>query len=382
MTFKLPGRILETFVTTGTGTITLDGAVAGYKTFSSELSNADTCHYFMFGGSDYEEGYGTYSGGTLARTTVLRSSNSNNAVSWLSGTKYVGIGPLGPSDLDAANLRRLWSAMGIADRRVRAATTADITISTALNNGDTLDGVTLATGDRVLVKNQSTASQNGIYIVGTTPARAEDYATWDPHVAAIISVAEGTANADTLWLCTSNTGGTLGSTSLAFSRVNNAAGIANTPAGGIAAATVQAAIDELDTEKVAKVASTDNGLPRFDGTGGVLQTSLLFVEDLVTLADDTAISFATSGQGELCWIVTTGVAAPSPRGSFFVRAATPECSNIGMVNTTNISFGTSALSGTTGSDGNFNIAATSGNIYFENRAGSSRSFSFARLKTT
>ena len=55
-----------------------------------------------------------------------------------------------------------------------AATTANITISTALNNGDTLDGVSLSTGDRVLVKNQNTSSQNGIYVVGASPARADD----------------------------------------------------------------------------------------------------------------------------------------------------------------------------------------------------------------
>ena len=57
-----------------------------------------------------------------------------------------------------------------------AATTANITISTALNNGDTLDGVTLSTNDRVLVKDQSTSSENGIYVVGASPARASDLA--------------------------------------------------------------------------------------------------------------------------------------------------------------------------------------------------------------
>ena len=57
---------------------------------------------------------------------------------------------------------------------VRVATTAAITISTALNVGDTIDGVTLADGDRVLVKNQTDASQNGIYVAGSSPARAAD----------------------------------------------------------------------------------------------------------------------------------------------------------------------------------------------------------------
>jgi hypothetical protein len=57
---------------------------------------------------------------------------------------------------------------------VVVATTANITIATALNNADTLDGVTLQDGDRVLVKDQSTSSENGIYIVGATPVLAND----------------------------------------------------------------------------------------------------------------------------------------------------------------------------------------------------------------
>lgn len=103
--------------------------------------------------------------------------------------------------------------------RVRAATTASITISTALNNGDTLDGVTLATDDLVLVKDQSTAAQNGIYVVGASPARFSEFDTYDEHPGSLVSIAEGTANADQLYLCTSNGGGTLGTTAITFSKM-------------------------------------------------------------------------------------------------------------------------------------------------------------------
>jgi len=102
-------------------------------------------------------------------------------------------------------------------QRVRAATTANITISTALNNGDTLDGVSLATGDLVLVKDQSTAAQNGVYVVGASPARASEFDTYDEHPGSLIAVQEGTANEDTVWLCTSNVGGTLNTTAIDFS---------------------------------------------------------------------------------------------------------------------------------------------------------------------
>ena len=69
--------------------------------------------------------------------------------------------------------------------KVRCATTANITISTALNAGDSIDGVVLADEDRVLVKNQSTASQNGIYIVGTTPARWTGMAASSTNITAV-----------------------------------------------------------------------------------------------------------------------------------------------------------------------------------------------------
>lgn len=116
-------------------------------------------------------------------------------------------------------------------RYCRAATTANITISTALNNGDSLDGVTLATGDRVLVKNQSTGSQNGIYVVGATPARAFDMdqdATTSvigkEVVGAVIEVTEGTTNGGTFWRCTNTGTPVLGTTALTFAQFGSGTG--------------------------------------------------------------------------------------------------------------------------------------------------------------
>jgi hypothetical protein len=86
---------------------------------------------------------------------------------------------------------------------VRAATTVNIDLSNALENGDILDEVTLATSDRVLVKNQSTKSQNGIYIVQASGAavRAEDYNSADEIQAGdFVFVQEGTINGDTGWV--------------------------------------------------------------------------------------------------------------------------------------------------------------------------------------
>jgi hypothetical protein len=105
----------------------------------------------------------------------------------------------------------------------RVATTASITISTALNNGDTVDGVTLATGDRVLVKDQSTGSQNGIYVVGVTPIRAFDMdqdlttaVAAEEIAGAFVYVIAGTANAGKVFHTTNVPGGTLGSTTITW----------------------------------------------------------------------------------------------------------------------------------------------------------------------
>ena len=87
-------------------------------------------------------------------------------------------------------------ALDIKDS-VRVATTANITIATALNDGDTLDGVTLANGDRVLVKDQSSAGENGIYVVAASPARAADANTAAELTGGtFVFVEEGTVNGD------------------------------------------------------------------------------------------------------------------------------------------------------------------------------------------
>ena len=89
MALVIADRVRETSTTTGTGTLTLGGAVSGYRTFSSAIGNTNTCYYTITLGADYEIGVGTISAGQLARTTILKSSNSNNAVTFAAGTKDV-----------------------------------------------------------------------------------------------------------------------------------------------------------------------------------------------------------------------------------------------------------------------------------------------------
>lgn len=95
MAHVLADRVKETSTTTGTGTLTLAGAVANFRTFTSVLANGDTTLYAIIhqSANEWEVGLGTFttSGTTLARTTVLGSSNAGSAVNLSAGTKHVAI---------------------------------------------------------------------------------------------------------------------------------------------------------------------------------------------------------------------------------------------------------------------------------------------------
>ncbi len=92
MPLVLADRVKETTTTTGTGTVTLAGASTGYQSFAV-IGNGNTAYYTIAGQgtNEWEVGVGTYtsSGTTLARTTVLSSSNSDNLVNFSAGTKDV-----------------------------------------------------------------------------------------------------------------------------------------------------------------------------------------------------------------------------------------------------------------------------------------------------
>lgn len=103
---------------------------------------------------------------------------------------------------------------------VRAATTANGTLATAYANGQVIDGVTLATNDRILLKNQTTQSENGIYVVQASgaPVRATDADSATELPQATVFVQEGTTLADTAWVLTNNGAIVVGTTALVFAQ--------------------------------------------------------------------------------------------------------------------------------------------------------------------
>lgn len=131
------------------------------------------------------------------------------------------------SDNDAARKIDVDTAAAGLDLKqsVRAATTTSGTLASSFANGSVIDGVTLSTGDRILIKNQVDATENGIYIVNASgaPTRAPDADT-DAEVnpGMFCFVEEGTVLADTGWVLITNSPITLGTTELTFTQFSGA----------------------------------------------------------------------------------------------------------------------------------------------------------------
>lgn len=126
------------------------------------------------------------------------------------------------SDQDAATKYYVDSvAQGLDPKAsTKAASTTNIATLSGLL---TIDGVTLSSGDRVLVKNQTAAEENGIYVASATAwSRSSDADTWDELVSAFIFVEEGSTQADSGWVCTVNAGGTLGVTAVTWVQFSSA----------------------------------------------------------------------------------------------------------------------------------------------------------------
>jgi hypothetical protein len=104
---------------------------------------------------------------------------------------------------------------------VRAATTVQI----SLVGAQTIDGVSVITGDRVMVKNQTLPAENGIYIVAAAWVRATDMDVWSEVPGTFVLVEEGTTQADTAWVSTANQGGTIGTTAITWVQFSSMADV-------------------------------------------------------------------------------------------------------------------------------------------------------------
>jgi len=162
------------------------------------------------------------SGGSVAMTGNLDMGNQliNNVLTPSAGTDASNKAYV---DTAISGVTGLFTSKGT----VRVSTTVDGVLATAYANASVVDGITLATGDRILIKNQTAALENGIYTVEAAgaPTRAIDMDVWSEVPGAWVTVQEGTAGADTTWLSTADSGGTLETTAITFSNPIIAGGL-------------------------------------------------------------------------------------------------------------------------------------------------------------
>jgi hypothetical protein len=290
----------------------VDGAVTSAKIANDTIVDADINSAAAIAQSKI-------SGLTTSLSEKLATAGGTMSGAIAMGTnKITGLGT--PTDgTDAATKNYVDSAAQGIDWKasVRAATTANVTLASDLENGDVLDGVTLATGDRVLVKDQSTGSENGIYVVKASgaPDRSTD-ADAGAEVTAnfAVFVEQGTVNADQGYTLTNNGAITVGTTALTFTQF--------TGLGQIVAGTgLDKTGNTLDIDSTVVTLTGTQTLTNKTLTSPTLTTPDLGTPSAGTLTNATGLPVATGISG-----LGTGVATflATPSSSNLAAALTDE----------------------------------------------------------
>ena len=227
---------------------------------------------------------------TINSTTIGATTPSSAAFT----TATVSTAPVSGNDVVNKTYLEFFAAGLSWKQPVLCATTANITLSGL----QTLDGVTVVAGDRVLVKNQSTASQNGIYLASATAwSRAPDADTWNDLISAICFVETGSTLSGSAWYCTAQPGGTIGTTAVNWS--NFSVATTYTAGTGLTLAGNQFSITNTGVTAAAY------------GSASKTLTATVNAQGQLTVLADTNIAIANtqvSGLGTMSTQAASGVA--------------------------------------------------------------------------
>lgn len=203
------GATVNFNMTTGTSPFTVDSTTVVTNLNADLLDGQEGTSYLRSDASD------NFTSGTLTFDSGTSATFNNATVTFNTQLPTSSVVPSSGNDLtNKTYVDNVAAGLAWKDSVV-AATTANITLS----GTQTIDGVSVLATERVLVKNQTTVADNGIYVCAAGAwSRATDADTWDELVSAAVFVEEGTTNGDTGWVCTVDTGGTLGSTDVTWAQ--------------------------------------------------------------------------------------------------------------------------------------------------------------------
>ena len=179
-------------------------------------------NFIVGDGSNFVTESGSTARTSLGLGTIATQAANNVAVT---GGSITGLGDPSVSSEAATKNYVDQAVAGLRTRIIaEAATTANIDLTADLQNGDTLDGVTLVTGDRVLVKDQTDATANGLYIVVASGAASRDpeHDTIAELSGQMIVVNQGTSNDNKIFLCTTDSSATIGVSNITYSQITPA----------------------------------------------------------------------------------------------------------------------------------------------------------------
>ena len=251
---------------------------------------------------------------TGVRTNRLNELTAPNGAVSVNSQKITGLADP-TADNDAANKGYVDGvAQGLdVKHSVKATTTSNGTLSSAFANGQTIDGVSLSTNDRILLKDQSTQTENGIYKVNASgaPSRVEDLDTGADAAGAFVFVEQGTVNAENGFVCTSNKGSAVvGTNNLTFAQFSGAGQIiagngldksGNTLSldlksnGGVVIESTELAVDLGASSITGTLAVSDGGTGSTSASGARTNLGLVIGTD-VEPHSDKLTELATMGQ--------------------------------------------------------------------------------------